>query len=56
MEEERPGQINVQILIRAAMQGDYTPSELILSFAAKIKNQDELLSKVYECVCVCVHR
>lgn len=53
IEEERPGQINVQILIRAAMQGDCTPSELILSFAAKIKNQDELLSKVYECVCVC---
>lgn len=52
MEEERRGQINVQILIHAAMRGDYTPSELILSLTEKIRNRDELLSKV--CVCVCV--
>lgn len=45
MEEERRGQINVQILIHAAMQGDYTPSELILSLTAKIRDRDELLSK-----------
>lgn len=52
MEEERRGQINVQILIHAAMRGDYTPSELILSLTEKIRNRDELLSKV--CVGVCV--
>lgn len=46
MEEEKRGQINVQILIHAAMQGDYTPSELILSLTEKIRNRDELLSKV----------
>lgn len=50
MEEERQGQINVQILIHAAMQGDYTHSELILSLTEKIRIRDELLSKV--CVCV----
>lgn len=36
MEEERQGQINVQILINAAMQGDYTPSELIHSLSRSL--------------------
>ncbi|KAM7406022.1 hypothetical protein PAMP_000428 [Pampus punctatissimus] len=45
-EEARPDQYTDIDTLHAAMQGDYSPSELILSLDEKIKNLDELLSKV----------
>lgn len=46
------GQINVEILIHAAMQGETTLNSF--SLTEKIRNWDELLSKVCVCVYMCV--
>lgn len=54
MEEERRGQINVQILIHAAMQGDYTPSELILSLSLQRLGIEMNCWVRRVCVCLCV--
>lgn len=54
MERERQGQINVQILIRAAMHGDYTTSEVILPLSLKRLGIE--MSCWVRCECICTYR